>query len=79
MIVISLDVYFINIGLYLGENIFKKAIGEKAREDEEKKKVEIPEVTPLEISVETCSNRPGESMEDVYLPIINDSRACCFL
>ena len=51
-------------------------MGEIVREDEEKKKVEIAGVTPLEISVESCSNRPGESMEDVYLPIINDSTAC---
>lgn len=48
-------------------------MGEISREDEEKKKVDITRATPLEISVESCSNRPGESMEDVYLPIINDS------
>ena len=73
MIITFLEVWFINFELHPGENIFKKAMGEISREDEEKKKVDITRATPLEISVESCSNRPGESMEDVYLPIINDS------
>ena len=53
-------------------------MGELVREDEEKKKIETTRLTPLEISVESCSNRPGESMEDVYLPIINDGILCWF-